>query len=60
MLGIRGALDGDLKNITVYVVHAGGAVEQIKFYIADTTVEERIIVKAGCLISYNKFKVAVE
>ncbi|MEI3352641.1 MAG: hydratase [Collinsella sp.] len=58
--GIRAALDGDLKNIAAYVVRADGAVEQIELYIADMTAEERAIVKAGCLINYNKFKAAAE
>ena len=58
--GIRAALDGDLKNIAAYVVRADGAVEQIELYIADMTAEERAIVKAGCLINYNKFKTAAE
>ena len=54
--GIRAALDGDLKNIAAYVVRADGAVEQIELYIADMTAEERAIVKAGCLINYNRQK----
>lgn len=58
--GIRAALDGDLQNIAAYVVRADGAVEQIELYIADMTAEERAIVKAGCLINYNKFKTAAE
>ena len=58
--GIRGALDGDLKNIAACVVRADGTVEQIELYIADMTAEERAIVKAGCLINYNKFKAAAE
>ncbi len=58
--GIRAALDGDLKDIAAYVVRADGAVEQIELYIADMTAEERAIVKAGCLINYNKFKAAAE
>ena len=58
--GIRAAFDGDLKDIAAYVVRADGAVEQIELYIADMTAEERAIVKAGCLINYNKFKAAAE
>ncbi len=58
--GIRAALDGDLKSIAAYVVRADGSVEQIELYIADMTAEERAIVKAGCLINYNKFKAAAE
>ena len=58
--GIRTAIDGDLSDIAAYVVHASGEVEQIKLYVADMTPEERAIVKAGCLINYNKFKAAAE
>ena len=58
--GIRAALDGDLKDIAAYVVRADGTVEQIELYIADMTAEERAIVKAGCLINYNKFKASAE
>ena len=58
--GIRAALDGDLKDIAAYVVRADGSVEQIELYIADMTAEERAIVKAGCLINYNKFKASAE
>ena len=58
--GIRAALDGDLKDIAAYVVRADGTVEQIELYIADMTAEERAIIKAGCLINYNKFKAAAE
>ena len=39
---------------------ADGTAEQIELYIADMTAEERAIVKAGCLINYNKFKAAAE
>ena len=58
--GIRTAIDGDLSDIAAYVVRASGEVEQIKLYVADMTPEERAIVKAGCLINYNKFKAAAE
>ena len=54
--GIRAALDGDLSSISAYVVRADGVCEQIELYVADMTPEERAIVKAGCLINYNKFK----
>ena len=54
--GIRAALDGDLKNIAAYVVRASGEVEKISLYVADMTCEERAIVKAGCLINYNRQK----
>ena len=57
--GIRAALDGDLKDIPAYVVRDGsseGEVEQINLYVADMTPEERAIVKAGCLINFNKVR----
>ena len=58
--GIRAALDGDLADIPAYVVRVSedGAtapeVEQIHLAIADMTPEERAIVKAGCLINFNR------
>ena len=54
--GIRAALDGDLADIATWVVRADGTVEQVKLAIADMTPEERAIVKAGCLINYNRQK----
>ncbi len=56
--GIRSAMDGDLSDIAAYVVRAGGEVEQVKLYVADMTPEERAIVKAGCLINFNRAKAA--
>ena len=32
-------------------------VEEIKLYIADMTEDEREIVKAGCLINFNKNRI---
>ena len=58
--GIRAALDGDLSSIKAYAVKAGGAVEELELYIAPMTDEERAIVKAGCLINYNRFRNAAE
>ncbi len=55
--GIRTALDGDLKNITAYVIKDGKEARTVKelcLYIGDMTAEEREIVKAGCLINYNR------
>ena len=49
---IRQILDGDLKAIKAYVL--GDTVKEIALYIADMTPEERSIVKAGCLINYNR------
>ena len=54
MPGIRAALDGsDLADIAAWVV-ADGTVEQVKLAIADMTPRGRAIVKAGCLINYNR------
>ena len=55
--GIRSALDGDMGDIPAWVVRAGGEVERISLYIAEMTPEERAIVKAGCLINYNRDRV---
>ena len=54
--GIRAALDDDLADVPAYVVRASGEVEKISLYVADMTCEERAIVKAGCLINYNRAK----
>ena len=51
--GVRAALDGDMKRIPAYVIK-GGKAERIDLYIADMTDDERSIVKAGCLINYNR------
>ena len=55
--GIRAALDGDLKNIKAYVLGDGETqvpAKTLDLYITDMTAEEREIVKAGCLINYNR------
>ena len=55
--GVRAALDGDLKNIKAYVLGDGEKevpVKTLDLYITDMTAEEREIVKAGCLINYNR------
>ena len=54
--GIRVALDGDLADVAAYVVRADGTVCKVSLYVADMTPEERAIVKAGCLINYNRQK----
>lgn len=51
--GIRSALDGDLSAIKAYIVRTNG-LEEITLFIGDMTAEERAIVKAGCLINYNR------
>lgn len=66
--GVRAALDGDLSDVPAYVVRMAPAgasddsgapravdgVEPIHLFVADMTPEERAIVKAGCLINYNR------
>ena len=53
--GIRKLLDCDLNNIPAYIIKAQtGNVKEISLYITDMTPEEREIVKAGCLINYNR------
>ncbi len=54
--GVRQALEGDLKNIKAYLLGNGGKTQpkEIRLYITDMTAEEREIVKAGCLINYNR------
>ena len=50
--GIRSALDGDMKDIKAYVL--GSNKKELTLYIADMTEDEKKIVKAGCLIKYNR------
>ena len=50
--GIRKALSGDGKNITAYVI--GEEIKELSLYLSDMTPEEKEIVKAGCLINYNR------
>lgn len=55
--GIKAALEGDLSAIPAYVLGDGlqkNEIKEISLYIADMTAEERAIVKAGCLINYNR------
>lgn len=57
--GMKKALDGELKDIRAYVIKGGKKAEtprELCLYIADMTAEEREIVKAGCLINYNRNK----
>lgn len=52
---VRNALDGDMTKIPAYVIHPdGNGVSEINLHIADMTAEEKAIVKAGCLINYNR------
>ena len=50
--GIRKILDGDMSHIPAYIIR--DSVKEITLKIADMTPEEREIVKAGCLINYNR------
>ena len=52
---MRTALEGDLTDIPAYVIKNGKA-EEIHLYIQPMTENERKIVKAGCLINFNRNK----
>lgn len=49
---VKAALDGDMQDIKAYVL--GEQVKEISLYITDMTPDEKKIVKAGCLINYNR------
>ena len=49
---VKEALDGDMKDIKAYVI--GDTVKELSLYIIDMTPDEKKIVKAGCLINYNR------
>lgn len=49
---IRKALDGDMSDIRAYVL--GDQIKELSLYLADMTEDEKKIVKAGCLINYNR------
>ena len=49
---VRAALDGDGQDIKAYVL--GEESRQITLYLAPMTDTEKEIVKAGCLINYNR------
>ena len=46
------AMDGDMQSIKAYVL--GDEVKKIELYIAPMTEDEKKIVKAGCLINFNR------
>ena len=52
---VRTALEGDLADIPAYVIKDGKA-EEIYLYIQPMTENERKIVRAGCLINFNRNK----
>lgn len=49
---IRKALDGNMDDIKAYIV--GDEIKEIQLYLAPMTDDEKKIVKAGCLINYNR------
>ncbi len=55
---VKAALDGDMKDIKAYVIKSDAAasapVQEISLYIADMTETEKEIVRAGCLINFNR------
>ena len=52
--GIREALDGDMTDIKAYIL--GKAIKEISLYITEMVGNEKEIVKAGCLINFNRNK----
>ncbi len=44
-----------MQNINAYVL--GNDIKEISLYIAPMTDDEKAIVKAGCLINYNRNRV---
>ena len=53
--GARSALAGDMQEIPAYVIRKDG-VKELSLYISEMTEEEKRIVRAGCLINYNREK----
>ena len=51
--GVLKALEGDMKRIPAFVLRKDG-VRELTLYIADMTEDERKIVRAGCLINFNR------
>lgn len=53
---VRKALEGDMEKIPAYVIknQEGNPIHEINLHIAEMTDEEKEIVKAGCLINYNR------
>ena len=49
---IRKIRNGELTDIRAYGIKE--EVQEIRVHIADMTPEEREIVKAGCVINYNR------
>ena len=53
--GVLRALAGDMKEIPAWVIRDGRAV-RLSLYMAEMTEEEKKIIRAGCLINYNRVK----
>ena len=51
--GVLQALDGDMKEIPAFVIRDGKA-RELKLFITEMTEDEKKIVRAGCLINYNR------
>ena len=49
---IRKALENNMDNIKAYVI--SDKITELDLYITDMTDDEKAIVKAGCLINYNR------
>ena len=52
---IRAALDGNLSDIPAYWIREGEA-RPLPLFVTEMTADERAIVKAGCLINFNRNK----
>ena len=53
--GAGSALAGDMQKIPAYVIRKDGT-RELSLYISEMTEEEKRIVRAGCLINYNREK----
>lgn len=54
--GILAALEQARPVVTGYVIRDNALVEEIALYMENLTAEEREIIKAGCLINFNKHR----
>ena len=51
---VRAALDADSLTFPAFVIRQNGQPEEIELTMTPLTQDEREIIKAGCLINYNK------
>lgn len=49
---INEVLSGDMNNISAYIL--GDTIKKINLYVSNLTNTEKDIIKAGCLINYNR------